>query len=44
MIHSNEQPVASELNERAWYVVKPMVTLDEAELEYIDRVHAGWYS
>ncbi len=27
--------------DRAWYVVKPLVTLDDAEREYIDRVHAG---
>ena len=25
----------------AWYVVEPLVTLDDAEREYIDRVHAG---
>ncbi|MFQ5644105.1 MAG: hypothetical protein ACE5FQ_10480 [Thiogranum sp.] len=41
MIHGNERPVANELKERAWYVVEPLVTLDDAEREYIDRVHAG---
>lgn len=41
MLHSAEQPIADELKERAWYVVEPLVTLDEAEREYIDRVHAG---
>jgi hypothetical protein len=41
MLHGDEQPVASELKDRAWYVVEPLVTLDDAEREYIDRVHAG---
>ena len=41
MLHGNEQPVANELKERAWYVVEPLVRLDDAEREYIDRVHAG---
>ena len=41
MLHGNEQPVASELKEQAWSVVEPLVTLDEAEREFIDRVHAG---
>ena len=41
MIHGNERTVASELKERAWYVVEPLVMLDDAEREYIDRVHAG---
>jgi len=41
MLHSAEQPGADELKERAWYVVEPLVTLDGAEREYIDRVHAG---
>ncbi|VAW82309.1 hypothetical protein MNBD_GAMMA13-1333 [hydrothermal vent metagenome] len=39
MLHSAEQPVANELKERAWYVVEPLVTLDDAEREYIDRIH-----
>jgi len=41
MLHSAEHPIADELKERAWYVVEPLVTLDGAEREYIDRVHAG---
>jgi hypothetical protein len=41
MLHGNEQPVASELKEQAWSVMEPLVTLDDAEREYIDRVHAG---
>ncbi len=41
MLHGNEQPVASELKEQAWSVMKPLVTLDDTEREYIDRVHAG---
>mgnify|MGYP000497098086 CR=1 FL=1 len=41
MLHGDEQQVASELKQRAWHVVKPLVTLDDAEREYIDRVHAG---
>lgn len=41
MLHSDERPVANELKEQAWSVVEPLVTLDDAEREYIDRVHAG---
>ncbi len=41
MLHSDERPVASELKEQAWSVVEPLVTLDNEEREYIDRVHAG---
>jgi len=41
MLHSDERPVASELKEQAWSVVKPLVTLDDEEREYIDHVHAG---
>ena len=41
MLHSDERPVAHELKEQAWSVVEPLVTLDDAEREYIDRVHAG---
>ena len=41
MLHSNEQPLANELKKRAWSVMAPLVTLDDAEREYIDRVHAG---
>ena len=41
MLHIDEQPIANELKERAWSVVEPLVTLDDAEREYIDRVHAG---
>lgn len=41
MLHSDEQPAASELKEQAWSVVEPLVTLDDDEREYIDRVHTG---
>ncbi len=41
LLHSAEQPILDELKERAWYVVEPLVTLDDVEREYIDRVHAG---
>jgi len=41
MLHSAERPEADELKERAWYVVAPLVTLDDAEREYIDQIHAG---
>lgn len=41
MLHSDEQPTASELKEQAWSIVGPLMVLDEAEREYIDRVHAG---
>ena len=40
-LQGNERPVASELKEQAWSVMEPLVTLDETEREYIDRVHAG---
>ncbi len=41
MLQANEQPVTSELKEQAWAVLEPLVMLDEAEREYVDRVHAG---
>lgn len=41
MLQGNERPLASELKEKAWFVMEPLVTLDEAEREYVDRVHAG---
>ena len=41
MLQGNGHPVASELKEQAWLVMEPLVTLDDAEREYIDRVHAG---
>ena len=41
MLHSGEQPVASELKEQAWSVLKPLTALSDDEREYIDRVHAG---
>jgi hypothetical protein len=41
MLHRDERWVANELKEQAWSVLKPMVTLDDQEREYIDRVHAG---
>ena len=41
MLHGDEWPTANELKEQAWLVLKPLVTLDDAEREYIDRVHAG---
>ena len=41
MLHSDERAVANELKELAWSVREPLVTLDDAEREYIDRAHAG---
>jgi hypothetical protein len=41
MLQGNEWPVASELKERAWSVMEPLVALDEAEREYTSRAHAG---
>ena len=41
MLHGSERPTAGDLKDQAWSVVGPLVTLDEAEREYIDRVHAG---
>ena len=41
MLQGNVWPVANELKKQAWFVMKPLVTLDEAEREYIDLVHAG---
>jgi hypothetical protein len=41
MLHRDERPVANELKEQAWRVLKPLLTLDDVEREYIDRVHAG---
>ena len=41
MLHRDERPVANELKEQAWSVLKPLVTLDDEEREYTDRVHAG---
>ncbi len=41
MLHSDERPVASELKEQAWSVMEPLVTLDDEEREYVDRVHIG---
>ena len=41
MLHIDERLVANELKEQAWSVVEPLVTLDDVEREYIDRVHAG---
>ncbi|HEX9853158.1 MAG TPA: hypothetical protein VGA68_09095 [Woeseiaceae bacterium] len=41
MLHRDERPTASDLKQRAWSDLAPVVTLDDAEREYIDRVHAG---
>ncbi|MDA0994930.1 MAG: nucleotidyl transferase AbiEii/AbiGii toxin family protein [Proteobacteria bacterium] len=41
MLHRDERPTAGELKQQAWSVLAPLVTLDDAEREYIDRVHAG---
>ena len=41
MLHRGEQPLADELKEKAWSVLEPLVTLDDDERNYIDRVHAG---
>jgi len=41
MLHSDELLVANKLKEQAWSDVEPLVILDDAEREYIVRVHAG---
>jgi len=41
MLHFDARPTAESLRQQAWQVVAPLVELDEAEREYIDRVHAG---
>ncbi len=41
MLYGGEPPVANELKQQAWSVMEPLVTLDDTEREYIDRVHAG---
>ena len=40
-LHRDERPVANELKEQAWLVLKTLVMLDDVEREYIDRVHTG---
>ena len=41
MLQDIAQPRASDLKEQAWSIVEPLVRLDEAERDYVDRVHAG---
>jgi hypothetical protein len=41
MLHRDEMPTAGELKQQAWSVLAPLVMLDDAEREYIDRVQAG---
>jgi hypothetical protein len=41
MLQGSVRPLASELKEQAWSVMEPLIMLDEAEREYVDRVHAG---
>jgi len=41
MLHADERPTATELKEKAWRVAAPLIDVDEAEREYIDRAHAG---
>lgn len=44
MLQSDERTTAESLKEQAWQVTAPLVELDDAEREYIARVHAGPYS
>jgi len=41
MLQSSEQTSASKLKDHAWSVMEPLVSLDETEREYVDRVHVG---
>jgi len=41
MLHRDERPALNDLKEQTWLVMKPLVTVDDVEREYIDRVHAG---
>lgn len=41
VIQGDEQPLASKLKEQAWSVMEPLVTLDDAERQYVERVHVG---
>ncbi len=41
MLRNDEHSTATELKEQAWSVVEPLITLDETEREYTDRVHTG---
>lgn len=40
-LHVAERPAAASLRDDAWRVVSPLVAVDEAEREYIERAHAG---
>lgn len=40
-LHGEERPTAAELKDMAWKVAAPLIEVDEAEREYIDRAHAG---
>jgi len=41
MLHADQRPTAAELKDKAWSVAAPLIDVDEAEREYIDRAHAG---
>ncbi|MDZ7829245.1 MAG: hypothetical protein U5K33_07085 [Halofilum sp. (in: g-proteobacteria)] len=41
MLQVDERPTAESLKEQAWQVTAPLVELEDAEREYVDRVHAG---
>jgi predicted nucleotidyltransferase component of viral defense system len=41
MLNRDERPTASGMKQQAWTVLAPLVTLDDSEREYIDRVHFG---
>jgi len=41
MLQADEWPAAETLKEQAWEVTAPMVELEDAEREYIARVHKG---
>lgn len=41
MLRAGERPTAADLREQAWEVVAPLVEVDGAEREYIERTHMG---
>ena len=41
MLISTARLTTTELKEKAWEVVEPLLQLDEAELQYINRIHVG---
>jgi predicted nucleotidyltransferase component of viral defense system len=41
MLPGDQRPQANELRDHAWSVLMPLVTLDNEERDYIERVHIG---